>query len=143
MRLFVDLGVALVAVFLLASCSSVSPSDEPIGLYIEKIIGRPVSKKDTYILGSDYGCSSCKQEIYRKAESGSADTVFIITSPRNAAVLMERFGEMTPKGTIHIDSLKYSKALDIVYDKPLVVIYQDEGWKIHPYEEGGSSAGGM
>lgn len=143
MRLFVDLGAAVVAAFLLASCSSGSPSDEPIGLYIEKIIGRPVSKKDTYILVSDYGCSSCKEEIYRKAESGSADTVFIITSPRNTAILMERFNEMTPKGTIHIDSLKYSKTFDIVFSKPMVVAYKDEGWEISTYQEGVTSSGGM
>ncbi|WP_439487667.1 hypothetical protein [Algoriphagus sp.] len=128
--------VLILAVFLLSACGSGSPSDEPIGFYIEKITGKPISKNETYILVSDYGCSSCKEEIYRKAESGRTDTVFIITSPRNTAILVERFGEIITKGIIHIDSLKYSNALEIVYSKPMVVVFQDEGYEIQEYQEG-------
>ncbi|WPR74424.1 hypothetical protein [Algoriphagus sp. NG3] len=128
--------VLVLAVFLLSACRSGSTSDEPIGFYIEKITGKPVSKNEAYILVSDYGCSSCKEEIYGKAESGSSDTVFIITSPRNKVILLERFVGVMPAGNIYINSLKYSNALDIVYSKPMIAKFQDGGWEIHPYEEG-------
>ena len=75
-------------------------SDEPIAFYIEKITGKAPSKKQTYIMVSDYGSSSCKEEIYRKAESENNNIVFIITIPRNTAILMERFMEVMSNGNI-------------------------------------------
>jgi hypothetical protein len=138
MRLIVSFGLITAVLLLTFACEKNvrDQSDEPIAFYIEKITGKAPSKTETYILVSDYGCSSCKEEIYQKAESESSDTVFIITSPRNTAILMERFGEVIAKGNIYIDSLKYSNALDIVYSKPMMLAWQDKSWKIQGYEEG-------
>jgi hypothetical protein len=123
--------ISLIA-FLSFSCSK---PKEGLTHYLATLTGQELETETTYLVVSDFGCSSCKEEVFHRASLAGGDTVYIITDPRNTSILIERFHEPLATGRVVLDSLKLNRKFGILVPKPIVIHYQGNDWISEEYPE--------
>lgn len=130
--------IILLLVLVFISCNHKSEYAETIQLYLERVTESEIDKNQVYILVSDYGCSSCKEDIYQMVEKMAlSDTSVIITDPKNSNILKIRFKESFEKKIVYMDDEGLNKEFGIVSSKPLTIIFRNGKWEIFLFENKG------
>lgn len=94
------------------ACTSHNRKADLVFNYISNLTNRVLDKNQIYILVSDYGCSSCKEDVLRKAQEETGGTIFVIMDIRNEYLLKQRFEHKIENELVFIDSTGINKKMD-------------------------------
>ncbi|KEO73287.1 hypothetical protein [Anditalea andensis] len=119
---------------LMSGCHREEESSDRAVAYFEELTHKTIRKDVIYFIVSDYGCSSCKEDVYAKAETGNPVFSFIITDPRNVNILKDRFATGLELENIFIDSRGLNKKKRLIFSTPMVLWYSDHKWALEPYD---------
>lgn len=119
---------------LMAGCHIKEESSARAVAYLEELTSNTIKEDVIYFIVSDYGCSSCKEDVYAKAEMGNPGFLFIITDPRNANILKDRFATGLDLENIFIDVTGLNKKKGMIFSSPMVLWYAGNKWALESYD---------
>ena len=117
------------------ACTNHNRKADLVCSYISNLTDRVLEKDQIYILVSDYGCSSCKEEVLRKAQEETNGMIYIIMDIKNEYLLKQRFEKQIESGLIFMDSTGLNKKIELIFPFPMVLWFSEGNWEIIEYSK--------